>query len=284
MYNGIKSIDHPVIAIADMDASHDTFEKLGFTIPPRGSHVEWGTGNWCIMFPNDYLELRGVIDPTRYTVNLPELLAARGECLMGIAFGTIGAQETYDQMVAKGLHPKEVRQLTRNFELATGWVQPRFSLCFPSEADAPGLMHVVVCEHLTPELIRKPEYLDHANGVTGVISMTGVIDDFDRVEQAHMRFLGPDAVQRTEDGLILTLASGQVINLITAAAYDRVYGVKEQPQTPFFGSIRLAVKDIMVTSQVLENNGVAFEVVNDGSLRIGPDYTCGIIMEFTEGA
>ena len=282
MYNVITSIDHPVIAVADMDASRSTFERLGFTIPPRGSHVEWGTGNWCIMFPNDYLELRGVIDPTRYTVNLPEFLAERGECLMGVAFGTVGAQETYDQMVAKGLHPKEVRQLTRNFELAEGWVQPRFSLCFPSEPDAPGLMHVVVCEHLTPELIRKPEYLDHANGVTGVISMTGVIEDFDRVEKAQKLFLGPDAVGRTSDGLMLTLPSGQTINLINGAAFERIYGIKDQPQAPFLGVMRLAVQDITKTTQVLKDNGVPSEPAKDGTLRVGPDDTCGMILEFSD--
>ena len=63
--NGITSIDHPVIAVRDMEEARQTFMRLGFTVPPRGSHVEWGTGNWCIMFPKDYLELRGIIDTDR---------------------------------------------------------------------------------------------------------------------------------------------------------------------------------------------------------------------------
>ena len=63
MEYGIRGIDHPVIAVRDMKQARLAYERLGFTVPPRGSHAQWGTGNWCIMFPEDYLELRGIIDP-----------------------------------------------------------------------------------------------------------------------------------------------------------------------------------------------------------------------------
>ena len=82
MSNRILGIDHPVIGVAGMAAARTTYERLGFAIPPRGSHIEWGTGNWCIMFGDDYLELRGILDPDKYTHGLDEFLAA-GEGLMG---------------------------------------------------------------------------------------------------------------------------------------------------------------------------------------------------------
>ena len=44
-HNGIENIDHPVIASRDLDATRTQFERLGFTVPPRGSNIEWGTGN-----------------------------------------------------------------------------------------------------------------------------------------------------------------------------------------------------------------------------------------------
>ena len=85
-HNGIALIDHPVIAARDLDAARVQFERLGFTVPPRGSYVEWGTGNLCIMFPDDYLEIRGIIDASRFTMHLDEHLDAYGEGLMGVAF------------------------------------------------------------------------------------------------------------------------------------------------------------------------------------------------------
>jgi hypothetical protein len=68
-FKGIGSLDHPVIAAGDLDAARVSYERLGFTVPPRGSHVEWGTGNLCIMFPDDYLEIRGIVDATRLQIS-----------------------------------------------------------------------------------------------------------------------------------------------------------------------------------------------------------------------
>ena len=101
-HNGIGLIDHPVIAARDLDAARVQFERLGFTVPPRGSHVEWGTGNLCIMFPDDYLEIRGIIDASRFTMHLDEHLDAFGEGLMGVAFGTVDIDRSHAEMKHAG--------------------------------------------------------------------------------------------------------------------------------------------------------------------------------------
>ena len=119
LHNGIENIDHPVIATADLDATRQQFERLGFTVPPRGSHIEWGTGNLCIMFPDDYIEVRGILDTEKFTMHLDTHLEKHGE----------------------------------------------------------GLMHVVVIQHLTPELIRRPDFLSHANGCVGINKLSGTIVD-----------------------------------------------------------------------------------------------------------
>src|SRR5688572_27237335 len=110
------AIDHPVIAVRDMEDARRKYERLGFTIPGRGRHREWGTGNWCIMFPHDYLELRGILDPTRYTAGLDRFLEER-EGLMGVAFATSDAAASHRELSRAGLHPRDVHQLTRDFEL-----------------------------------------------------------------------------------------------------------------------------------------------------------------------
>ena len=83
MHNAIASLDHPIIAVASLDASRAAYERLGFVVQPRGSHVEWGTGNGCVMFERDYLELRGVIDAELFTMDLDKHLAEHGEGLLG---------------------------------------------------------------------------------------------------------------------------------------------------------------------------------------------------------
>ncbi len=283
-FNGIESLDHPVIAARDLDAARITYERLGFTIPPRGSHIEWGTGNLCIMFPDDYLEIRGIVDASRFTMNLDKHLDQFGEGLMGVAFRTDDVQTSYREMVDRGMRVAEPRRLTRNFEHPEGWTQPSFDLCVPEPDDIEGLMHVVVLQHLTPELIRRPDFLAHPNACVGVNAMAGIIDDTKRVAAKLALLLGDDSVQTNADGVHLVVLGGQQIELLLPQAYRARFGdVNDTPDSamPRLGAMTLRVEDLGRTQDVLAGNDVAFGSPNEGTIRVGPDYTCGIVLDFS---
>ncbi len=283
-FNGIESLDHPVMAARDLDAARITYEQLGFTIPPRGSHVEWGTGNLCIMFPDDYLEIRGIVDASRFTMNLDKHLEQFGEGLMGVAFRTDDVQTSYREMVDRGMRVAEPRRLTRNFEHPEGWTQPSFDLCVPEPDDIEGLMHVVVLQHLTPELIRRPDFLAHPNACVGVNAMAGIIDDTKRVAAKLALLLGDDSVQTNADGVHLVVLGGQQIELLLPQAYRARFGdVNDTPDSamPRLGAMTLRVEDLGRTQDVLAGNDVAFGSPNEGTIRVGPDYTCGIVLDFS---
>ena len=269
MYLGIENIDHPVIASKDLDVTRAQFERLGFTVPPRGSHIEWGTGNLCIMFPDDYVEVRGIIDPERFTMHLDEHLEKKGEGLMGVALGTADVKASYAQAIDAGINTGELRSLRRNFEHPEGWTQPAFSLYAPDADDIEGLMHVVVIEHLTPELIRRPDFLEHANGCIGINGMHGTVDDVERVAAKMRRLLGDDAVHQDGDGLTLTVPSGQSIRL-------------DGSDTSGLLSMTMRVADLDHTERLFIDNDVAF--VRDGdTITVAPGDACGTTLHFTEG-
>lgn len=281
MAHGITGIDHPVIAVRDMAAARERYERLGFVVPPRGSHLEWGTGNWCIMFPDDYLELRGIVDARRYTHGLEDFLARR-EGLMGIAFATIGAEASHDMLVESGLHPRPVVSLSRNFELPDGWVRPEFRLCFPDEAEVPGLMSVVICEHRTPELIRRPEFLAHPNGVARVASMTGVMAEPAQAKAALTKFLGEEAVRTEGRRLRLDCGRGQSVVLVPPDELMALHGevcFEATPEQPYLAAIVLEVDDVARTRAVLERNAVAHSATAS-RLRVPPAAACGVLLEF----
>src|SRR5512134_1072217 len=56
MRQHIQGIDHVVLVVRDLDAARDTFERMGFTVTPRGHHTI-GSQNHCVMFGHDYIEL-----------------------------------------------------------------------------------------------------------------------------------------------------------------------------------------------------------------------------------
>ena len=285
MAEPVLGIDHPVIGVRDMKEARATYERLGFTVPPRGSHIEWGTGNWCIMFPHNYLELRGIIDPSRYTHNLDEFLAQR-EGLMGIAFGTNDAHSAYLALEDLDLHLVEPGLLTRNFELPDGNVKPRFRIVFIPEDELPGLMAPLLIEHLSPELIRLPEFLKHPNTTRGILSVTTVVGELDRSRSAYARFFGEDALREEDEILRVDAGRASFINVVTPTGLARLHGglkLDPAPELPYLAAAVLEVDDLSRTRALLNENEVEIGPSEPGVVRVPQDQTCGVILEFAQG-
>lgn len=277
-----QGIDHPVIAVCDMKTAKDAYERLGFTVPPRGSHLKWGTGNWCIMFPHDYLELRGVLDPAKTTPHLQAILE-RGEGLMGTALATQDAEFAYEELYQRGFHPQPVRQLARNFELPEGIVQPRFSLCFLDSQETSGLMSVVFCQHLTPELLRRPQWLTHDNRSRGVHSLTCVVTDLDRAANNLERLVAPHLVSQEKDSLQIDFAGRGRIVVATKKGFERRYPdyeIDSNTKNDFLAVVSIAVDDIDSCKTLLKSRNVNLSASNDHSICIDPKEACGAMLEF----
>jgi catechol 2,3-dioxygenase-like lactoylglutathione lyase family enzyme len=279
----ITGFDHPVIAVRDMPQARVLFERMGFTVPPRGSHQEWGTGNWCIMFPHDYLELRGIVAPERYLHGLVEFLAKR-EGLMGIAFSSdTDAKKSVAVLREKGLHPADPKELTRNFELPEGTVEVRFRLTFFDTQETNCLMASLICQHLTPQLIRRPDFLVHANGVTGVQSVTAVTRDVARATELIGKYLG-EAPARARDGALeASVGLGAVLRVLdekqAAAQGMAIPGV----EAPYLSAIALRTSSLQQCAKAFEAGGVKHSKTAVGALRIEAADACGTILEFVEG-
>lgn len=275
----ITGIDHPVIAVRDMEDARERYARLGFTIPPRGSHIQWGTGNWCMMFPDDYLELRGIVDPARYTHNLDKFLAVR-EGLMGIAFAPESADETYRLASAAGLNPAPPRELTRNFEHLEGFTKPSFRLVFLNPDTTPELMASLACEHLTPELIRRPDWLRHPNGVTGIASMTSVVDEPESVIENQGKLFGVHNVTHEDDGVTVRVSQAATVRFLSPAAAVRQGEAIPGVKPPYLSSITLRCESEDRVTALLKANGVPFEAVPDRGIRVGAAEACGAILRF----
>lgn len=275
----IIGFDHPVIAVRDMKESRERYERLGFHVPPRGSHKEWGTGNWCIMFPHDYLELRGIVDPKRYTHKLDEFLARR-EGLMGVAFaGDRDNHEAHREFEARGLHPQPVRELTRRFELPEGEVEPSFRLLFFREDETGPLMASLICQHLTPELIRQPRFLQHANRVIGIGSMTAVAGDLEKAASQLAPYFNAGAVRREDNRTAVDVGRGTHFYVVTPEEAARE-GIALDAKAPYLASITLRTESLAAAEQALLEGEVPYIVAGEGRLRVPANSACGVTLDF----
>jgi catechol 2,3-dioxygenase-like lactoylglutathione lyase family enzyme len=279
---GITGIDHTLVGVRDLETARATWTRLGFTVTPRGRHIGWGTGNYCVMLAEGYVELLGIVDPSQFSNNLDKLLEKR-EGLLGLAFATPDANACRDALDAAGLKPDGPKQLKRDLELPTGTVTPEFRLVFLPPESTPEVS-AFVTHHLTPELIRRPDWLAHANTAQRLLSATVVCADPVSAALGYLPIFGPDRVKVTDHMTSVSCGTG-ALRFMKPDDFPRVYPgmvLQPMPDVPFIASMKMLVADKARCVTHLRNAGVSFHASARGCL-VPPDEASGVILELVEG-
>jgi hypothetical protein len=280
MANGIAGIDHVLVGVADLEAARQTWRRLGFVVTPRGRHIGWGTANYCIMFPDDYVELLGIVDATQYVAGLDTLLAQRGEGLLRLSLATFDADGAHAELAAHGLSPQPVQDLKRELELPEGTVLPRFKLVHLPADTVPGLP-LFLCHHLTPDLLRRPDWLLHPNGATGIAAMTVVVDDPPALQAACEKLFGAGSSNLTDHLLAVITGQAAILFVRPDDLESILPDLPVQTQaTPWIASLTFAVPSLEPVGLALTANRVPFVDAGDDMLRVAPQYANGCVVEF----
>ena len=283
MRNGLAGIDHIIVAVRDLERARMGWTRLGFTLTPRGRHLGQGTANYCVMFGRDYIELLGFAEPDEYALRLQEFLARR-EGPMAVAFAPAEAPERVaEALAALGLHPGEPRALGRQLELPEGTVVPRFSLLSLPPEETPGL-DCFVCGHLTPGLVRRPEWLSHPNGAVGLRSIYLIVEDTAPLLPAYDRLFGMHEVTTTDAVASVRLGPHRIL-FSTPDDFETMHpGIDLDPGFPVPGiaALELAVSRRDDTADHLAQWQIAFDELPDGRLVVPAPEANGTILFFAE--
>lgn len=163
----MAALDHVVInTLKSMDAAADLFVALGFTLTPRGHH-SLGSINHLMMTPGPYLELVGVPDTG---LQRQEVLDSPFG-LNGLVLRTTDADATRDGLAAAGFAPVGPVDFSRPVEIDGAAHDARFrTVRLPPETFPAG--RIYFCQHLTPELVWRQEWMEHPNGFLGIDRFT----------------------------------------------------------------------------------------------------------------
>ncbi len=279
----IIGIDHVIVGVRDLEAARDTWRRLGFALSPRGRHIEQPTGNYCVMFPWDYIELLGIVDTGPSAHRLGSFLAWR-EGLMGVAFAPAGsAEEARAMLEERGLHPSESRPLARQIELPEGVAAPRFTLVSLPAEETPGL-DCFLCAHLTPELMRRPEWLRHPNGAIGIEAVHILVESTAALLSAYDRLFG-----------IVQVTTTDAIAAVHVGRHRLVFSTPDDFQTmhpaldlardfalPGIVALEIGVERREATAAYFTAHHIAFTEMPDGSLAVAPQQANGAILIFSE--
>ena len=281
---GITGIDHALVGVRDLEASRAAWSRLGFTVTPRGRHIGWGTGNYCVMLEEGYIELLGIVDPGDFVQNLDTFLARR-EGLMAAAFAPAAEPDAVrPALLRQHLHPSEPRPLARQIESPEGAVMPRFSLISLPPDETPGL-DCFICAHLTPELMRRPEWLAHPNGAIGVKSIHVLVESTTPLLPAYDRLFGIQQVTTTDTVASIHAGRHRIV-FSTLDDFATMHpGIDLDPEFALPGiiALELTVDRLDRTADYFEQRQIAVEKLSDGSLVVPASKANGAILFLSEG-
>jgi hypothetical protein len=196
----IPTIDHVGVNVRDrIDEGQATYERLGFTLTPRGYH-SLGSMNHLAVFGTDYLELIAV--PAGQTDRADIMTAPEG--LNGLVFASEDAAGTYAALAAAGVAAQPPMQFTRPVALSDGARDATFRTVHLASR-ATGLGRLYFCQHLTRDLVWRDEWRHHANGTLGVVRAVIAAADPTSLGVLFAQMFGAASVRATEGGCTLAV-------------------------------------------------------------------------------
>ena len=283
MANGIDGIDHAVVAVADLEIAKARYIRLGFTVTPRRRMVGWGTANYSVMFDDkDFIELLGVVDSSAFlTPGLADFLVG-GEGAMAVTLRANDVTSAHAALSTLGANPTPLNEVTINCEAPWGDLPQSFRWLKIGEAATPD-MYLMLVQPLTPQNMRRPEWVEHANGARSIRAMTIVVSDPDALRPAYERLLGGQA-RAIAGGFEIFTGHGD-FRFITQAALGTRYGDAAQAvahPAPTIAALTLGTADLTAAQRCFDEAGATYTRQGDG-IRLAAAEACGAILEFVPG-
>lgn len=281
MTTAITGVDHCVILVRDLDAARDQIAALGFTVTPRGTHSEhMGTANHCIMLRRGYFELLSVLRATELNIRWRRRLEVR-EGLAEVALATDDVNAVRDELAARGVAPSDPIGFSRPVNLPEGRRRASFRVISIPEQCTPGAS-MFVCQHLTREVVWRPDYLSHANGARGLKVVTAVNEEPEAIAPAYEKMFGADRVRSSGGTVIIEIGAGR-LRFVTPTGFNSLYpGVTLDGATmlPYLAALSLEVEDRGATAAFFAENGVPHTVLPNGSICLSPAHALGTLLEY----
>jgi catechol 2,3-dioxygenase-like lactoylglutathione lyase family enzyme len=245
-------LDHVVIDVRDrIDEAMRCFSGLGFHLTPRGRHT-LGSVNHLAMFETDYLELLGF---PKDGETRPEITRFP-EGLNGLVFKTADADLVHREAAAAGLPVLPVQSFSRPVALGAETRDARFRTT-RLDPDEVAMGRVYFCEHLTPDLVWRPEWQSHPNTACALARVVVATPDPQRTAALFRGLFGPEAVADRDGKQVIVAAVAQVELAAPAAVMAEFGEAAAQPagRTEYLAA--LALKVASLTSAVQQLRGVA---------------------------
>ncbi|GGD60496.1 VOC family protein [Paenibacillus nasutitermitis] len=290
----INILHHIGLITSNMNITIERYEKLGFSftplslpripLKPGGELESLGVGNRCAIFQNNYLEVLGVVDKARwdtiteaqrgpYDIDKP---LRRFEGLHVMHFGADDLEAVHKRLIEQGTSCSDIKPFQRIVDTPDGKkMMHAKTVHFPENANPEGLIQIA--QHVTPELVLQPRYMQHANGAKTIIEIIVCTTNPSEYAAKYERYSGHKSEQKGSS-YILNLGYSSV-RVISPENMGDILPGRLPPALPFLAGFTVAVTDLHTTRNVLTDNQIPF-VDNGERLIVRSEDACGSAVLF----
>lgn len=277
-----RRIDHVVVAVRDLDAAGNLYQRLGFQVGARNRHP-WGTENRLIQFSSSFIELitvgsraDAVPDPEADQFSIGAFIRnylSQREGLAMLALDSANATADaalFSRMSIGALKPFYFRRNGRRPDGSETHVA--FTLAFAVAPQSPQA-GFFVCQHHFPENFWDPAFRHHENAASAITKVRMIAEHPEAYRDFLSAFSGSPARLDDRRQLSMDLQGGR-LSVVAAPGGS--------------GSLRLdslviGLSDLATQVDRLRRSGIPFTATNEG-LRIPPDAAFGLTLVFEQGA
>jgi len=291
MSNCTLGIDHPVVTVRDHAAVLQQYCAIGFSPSPVSYHP-WGTVLSLMMFRDNFIELIGVADATKFGTNSVNgfcygrnvgRFLERAEGLGLVALHSKDADADHARLVARGLASQGRIDFKRAMQKPDGSPDVAVvSLGLFLNESARDVSHFICHQH-RPELIWVPAWQQHPNGALAVVAVTYLAHDPQALADRFAAFYGSENLRCDTGSLSVASGCGE-FRVWDTGAVKRQFGDIPLPWrtdgAPHGIAITVATSRFAELEDLWRQNGVAAQRSPGGSLLLAPQYCGNVILEF----
>jgi hypothetical protein len=285
----IDNINHIGMAVRDLGRTVARYEAMGFQLTPYSPHSgAWkpgepvqslGSGNRCVMFSQNYLEILASEDPAQPSPRIGTFLG-RHEGAHIVCFNTETPSALDERLVRTGIETSGVIPLQRPIDANGGLKTAKFERVQFSVNDSPE-GYIQAARHLTPEYIYQERYTQHENGCVSLSEAIIAVDDgFDGFVSRYSSYLEIDP--QTRDGAAqFRLSAGTLLTIVSQKRAAQLIPASLFAPLPAIVAVAFKAPTLASVGQRLMQNG--FTVTNvDNRLVVPAEQASGVAVIFGE--
>ncbi|MEM6710948.1 MAG: VOC family protein [Pseudomonadota bacterium] len=269
-----NALDHVVVGVPDLASARGRLEALGFQVQ-ADAHHPFGTGNCNVFFENGtYFEPLAITDRD---AELAALKAANpfvqkfdayrfrhGYGPLMAAFTTDSAESMNALLASHGKSAGDILSFIRDQALPDGSMTSiGVHLALAADEWAPDIT-LFTCEHLSRDILWRPERVVHLNGIVGISRLIAVETNPSDFQYLFQTITGDRDLRTTSAGMEMDLPNAHV-SVLTPTAYAAITGldIEERGRGPRIEAAELEVKNIGAFKTHLDEASILYREIAD---------------------